>query len=79
MASNKYQKELTKLRELIYRQRTIVSPDQVIGWYRFMAKVEAIEKILIEKQIMAEKEFQEKQVPILKEMQNDFTISKKTK
>jgi hypothetical protein len=66
------QKEMETLAKLIYGSNTVVRPDYVVGFYRYWAKTDAIENVLVKKGLITKGEISKEVVPILKAMQKDF-------
>lgn len=66
------QKALDELAKLIYASKPTVRADYVVGWYRLWTRLPAIEKVLIKKGILAQKEIDREQIPLLRKCMRDF-------
>ena len=66
------QKVLNELIKLIAESKPSIRQDYVIGFYRVWTRLPAIEKALIKKGILTQKEIDKEQIPILEECKKDF-------
>lgn len=73
MLKNNYaDKELKKLAGLIYKSKPTIRPDYVVGFYRYWAKIDAIEQVLLKNKIISKSQIDKEMVLILKRMEKDF-------
>jgi len=69
-------KEWQRLTKAIAAHRTIVDYHYVVGFYRYWAKIDAIERALLKKGILTREEIQKEELPIIRAMQKDFIRKK---
>jgi len=65
-------RELEELRELIYKSKPTLRADYVVGFYRYMAKIDAIENVLVKNKIITHEQIANEMIPILQAMKKDF-------
>ncbi|MFH1275529.1 MAG: hypothetical protein ABIH82_00295 [Candidatus Woesearchaeota archaeon] len=66
------QKVLDELAKLIAESKPTIRQDYVVGFYRIWTRLPAIEKALIKKGIITQKEIDIEQIPIIEECKKDF-------
>ena len=69
-------KVLDELAKIIVKSKPAIRSDYVIGWYRLWTRLPAIEKVLIKKGILTQKEIDREQIPLLKRCKKDFKKNK---
>ena len=76
MAKINADKELNNLKRLIYESKPTIRADYVVGFYRYWAKIDALEKLLLKKKLISKKELYRELLPIYKTMKKDFIFKK---
>jgi hypothetical protein len=69
----KAKKVYKELKSAIMNSDGSIRKDYVIGFYRHMAKIGAIENVLIKKGIITKEDILKEEIPILKAMKKDFS------
>lgn len=65
-------KESKHLLKLIKRKIADEKCCEIFGFYRFIAKIDALENVLIKKKIITKKEIFQEMIPIIRFMKKDF-------
>ena len=73
----KASKELDQLAKIIIQSNPTIRYDYIIGFYRVWTRLPAIEKVLIKKGILTQKEIDIEQIPLLKKCGKDFKTQNK--
>ena len=65
-------KVLDELAKIIYDSKPMIRGDHIVGWYRTLTRLHALEKALIKKGILKQEDVDAEQIPLLEECKKDF-------
>jgi len=66
------EKELDDFAKKVYSTNTLLKPDYIVGLYRYWARIEAIENVLVKNGLVKSEEIDQAMIPILRGMKKDF-------